>query len=57
MRDPEVIAKEKGVLNEGGASSGINFEALIEEVLQSNKSTVDKIRESGKDGPIMFLVG
>jgi Asp-tRNA(Asn)/Glu-tRNA(Gln) amidotransferase B subunit len=26
-------------------------------VLSANKSTVDKIKESGKDGPVMFLVG
>jgi Asp-tRNA(Asn)/Glu-tRNA(Gln) amidotransferase B subunit len=30
---------------------------VIGEVLEANKSTVDKIKESGKDGPIMFLVG
>ncbi len=30
---------------------------MIDEVLGSNKATVDKIKESGKDGPVMFLVG
>lgn len=35
----------------------MNFDAFILEVIQANKSTVDKMRESGKDGPVMFLVG
>ena len=57
-RDPEVIAREKGVLSEGdGPSSSVDFDAFIEDVLQANKSTVSKIRDSGKDGPVMFLVG
>lgn len=56
MREPEVIAKEKGVLNDS-TKSAINFDEIIEEVCKTNKSTVEKIRESGKDGPIMFLVG
>lgn len=53
MRDPIAIATEKGLLR----SEIINYDAIIEEVLQNNKSTVDKIKESGKDGPVMFLVG
>jgi len=59
LRDPEVIAREKGVLSEGDgpSTSSLNFDGFIEEVLTANKSTVDKIRESGKDGPVMFLVG
>lgn len=52
-RDPIVIATDKGLLG----TESINYDKIIEEVLASNKSTVDKIKESGKDGPVMFLVG
>ena len=60
LRDPEVIAREKGVLSGGdgpSTSSSLKFDGFIDEVLTANKATVDKIRESGKDGPVMFLVG
>ena len=60
QRDPEVIAREKGVLSEAdgpSSSSSLKFDGFIDEVLTANKTTVDKIRESGKDGPVMFLVG
>ena len=36
-RDPEVIAREKGVLSEGDRpSSSVDFDAFIEDVLQAN---------------------
>lgn len=55
-RTPKDIATDKGML--GGSSQGSNgLDAAIEEVLAGNKSTVDKIKESGKEGPVMFLVG
>ena len=60
QRDPEVIAREKGVLSGGdgpSSSSSLKFDGFIDEVLTANKATVEKIRESGKDGPVMFLVG
>ncbi len=53
LRDPEIIASEKGLL----VTESINYDSHIEDVLVSNKVTVEKIKESGKDGPIMFLVG
>jgi Asp-tRNA(Asn)/Glu-tRNA(Gln) amidotransferase B subunit len=34
-----------------------DVDSVIDEVLEKNKSTVDKMKKSGKDGPIMFLVG
>lgn len=40
-----------------GNKTSNNYNAAIEEVLKANKSTVDKIKESGNQGPVMFLVG
>ena len=53
-RSPTEIAKNKNLL---GTNTGMAYEKFIEEVISSNKSTVDKIKETGKDGPVMFLVG
>ena len=54
VREPYTIAKEKGML---GSGNEVDFTKIIAEVIATNKTTVDKIKESGKDGPIMFLVG
>ena len=53
-RDPNEIAKEKGMISSG---TEVDFNKIIAEVIAANKTTVDKIKDSGKDGPIMFLVG
>ena len=55
QRSPSEIAQEKNKLV--SSDSQVNYDQIIEEVLQANKSTVQKIKETGKDGPVMFLVG
>ena len=52
-RSPLEIATGLGLL--GGEQ--VDYNSIITEILDANKKTVDKIKESGKDGPVMFLVG
>ena len=56
-RDPVKIAEAENLLESSELKSINAFDIIIDEVLSSNKATVDKIKESGKDGPVMFLVG
>ncbi len=51
------IAEAENLLESSELKSVNAFDIIIDEVLSSNKATVDKIKESGKDGPVMFLVG
>ena len=53
-RAPLPIAQARGLL---GTASNVDYDAVITEILAANQKTVDKIKESGKDGPVMFLVG
>ena len=53
-RSPLEIAKEKGML---GASKNLDIQGIIDEIIANNKSTVEKIMSSKKEGPVMFLVG
>jgi len=54
-RTPLAIAQAQGLL--GSTSSSVDYDAFIAEILAANQKTVDKIKDSGKDGPVMFLVG
>lgn len=56
VRSPLEIATEKGMLG-SSSTAAVDYESIIAEVLSQNQKTVDKIKESGKDGPVMFLVG
>jgi Asp-tRNA(Asn)/Glu-tRNA(Gln) amidotransferase B subunit len=56
-RDPLAIAEAENLLELKSDASSNSFDLIIDEVLSANKTTVDKIKESGKDGPVMFLVG
>lgn len=56
-RDPLTIAEAENLLESSDQQSNNTFDIIIDEVLSGNKATVDKIKESGKDGPVMFLVG
>ena len=57
QRDPLAIAEAENLLELKSDASSNSFDTVIDEVLSANKTTVDKIKESGKDGPVMFLVG
>lgn len=57
QRDPLAIAEAENLLELKSDASSNSFDLIIDEVLSANKTTVDKIKESGKDGPVMFLVG
>lgn len=56
----DIIAQELGDINQE-----IDFDQLINQVIENNKKTIDKIikkqnkssKKGGKGGPIMFLVG
>jgi Asp-tRNA(Asn)/Glu-tRNA(Gln) amidotransferase B subunit len=57
QRDPLAIAEAENLVELKSDASSNSFDLIIDEVLSANKTTVDKIKESGKDGPVMFLVG
>lgn len=54
QRTPREMAKNDGLLN---STESVDIDSTIQLVLEKNKSTVEKIKASGKEGPIMFLVG
>jgi Asp-tRNA(Asn)/Glu-tRNA(Gln) amidotransferase B subunit len=53
-RSPTEVAKELNML---GSTSDLEISSVIEEVLKENSKTIDKMKQTGKDGPVMFLVG
>ncbi|CDW85381.1 aspartyl glutamyl-trna amidotransferase subunit b [Stylonychia lemnae] len=52
-RIPIAIAESLNMIK----SDELNYNKIIDKVLEQNKITVDKIKQTGKDGQVMFLVG
>lgn len=54
-REPIDIAKDKNIMSI--ENDGVNVDNIIRQVLDKNKSVVDNIKKTGKDGQVNFLVG
>ena len=54
-RMPAEIAEELGI--KGGNVTGNQIKDVVDQVTEENQAIVIKVIETGKDGPVMSLVG
>ena len=52
---PSEIAEDMGIL--GGKAENSEIEDAVKEVTEQNTVIMDKVIKTGKDGPVMSLVG